>query len=337
MAFNHVELFWALLVMPLLIILWPLLNFMSRRDRNRFANRELYETLARSISTTKRKTRTVSYMFGLVFLILALTGPRFGTRTEIVKRMGVDIVVVLDTSFSMLAEDIKPNRIMQAKYEVKRLIDHMDGDRIGLIAFAGNSMVICPLTTDYGAAKTFLEYTDVGMVEKPGTNFEEALAGTFNLLEKGSGADSESQLVILVTDGENMSGDPTRAAKKTAELGIRIFTVGIGSTSGEIIPIRDENGNIKYYQKDDKGNVVKTSLDEETLRDIARISKGSYFRAGNGELNIQSIIDELGSMHKADLHERKISRLRERYQIPLGIALFFLFIWFSLDERKRKW
>ena len=335
MAYNNPYAFWLLLMLPAVLIIWLLLNIKGKRDRNRFAQVELYETLTRSISIKKRRIRQASYMFGLFFLIIALTEPRFGTRTEIVKRMGIDIVIAIDTSYSMLAEDIKPNRIMQSKYEINRLIDNLMGDRIALIAFAGDSFVQCPLTTDYGAAKTMLEYIDVGILPSPGTNLELAISGAIELLERGSEAGSESQLIILFTDGENISGNPDYAARRAASNGIRIFTIGIGTTGGEIIPIRNDGGQLEYYKKDTKGNVVKTSLDEKTLRNIAKKTNGSYLRSVSGEVDIQSIIDELGTMHKTDIHERKISRLRERYQIPLGFSLFFLLIWFALGERRR--
>jgi len=336
MAYNNPEAFWLLLIVPVLLIIWIFLNIKIRKDRSCFANLELYETLTRSINKTKRKFRQFSYMFGLLFLVLALTGPRFGTKTEIVKRMGVDIVIAIDTSYSMLAEDIKPNRIMQSKYEINHLIDNLKGDRVAFISFAGDSVIQCPLTTDYGAAKTLLEYIDVGIAPEPGTNIESAITWALELLEKGSEAGSESQLIILFTDGESIGGNPESAAKKAASMGVKIFTIGIGTAGGEIIPIRNEEGQIEDYKKDSKGNVVKTSLDEKTLKRIADITGGSYLSTANGEVDVQTIIDELGTMHKTDLHERKISRLKERYQIPLGISLFLFIIWFSLGERRRK-
>jgi len=204
-----------------------------------------------------------------------------------------------------------------------------------VLAFAGKSFVQCPLTTDYGAAKTLLETVDIGIIPVPGTDLGEAITGSIKLLEKDSSAGSESQLIVLFTDGENLTGNPEKAAKAAASKDISIFTVGIGTTSGEIIPIRDEKGALEDYKKDSRGNVVKTVLDEETLRKIARITNGSYLRTVNGEVDIQTIIDQLGSMHKSDIHERKISRLKERYQIPLGISLLFLLPWLITGERRR--
>jgi Ca-activated chloride channel family protein len=156
------------------------------------------------------------------------------------------------------------------------------------------------------------------------------------LLKEDSQAGSESQMILLVTDGESINGNPEEPAKEAASEGIRVFTVGIGTTDGEIIPLRDDKGKLEDYKKDSKGNIVKTKLDEKTLQNIATVTGGSYLRAVNGEVDIQAIIDELGAMHKTDIHERKISRLRERYQLPLGVALFFLMVWFTLGERRRK-
>lgn len=334
-AFMVPEAWWLLFIIPFFIIAGMLLSLLRKRDRERFAEPELFTELARTNSTVKQRIRGVAYICGLVLLIIAMTDPRFGTKTEIVKRKGVDIVIALDTSYSMLAEDVKPNRIEQAKYEIHHLIDNLRGDRISVLAFAGKAFVQCPLTTDYAAAKTLLDYSDVGIISEPGTNIGDAITGSLKLLERGSVADSESQIIILFTDGENLTGNPDEAAKKAFDKGVRIFTIGIGSSSGEIIPIRNEKGVIEDYKKDTGGNVVKTRLDEETLKRIARITNGFYMRTEQGEVDIQTIIDHLNLLHKVDINEQKVTRLKEQYQIPLGASLFFLFIWMAMSERKR--
>lgn len=335
MAFTHPEAFRLFIIIPVLLLILFFSIRRNKRDRSRFADQKLYLMLTGSMSTHKRLLRTLSLGIAAVFLILALTGPRFGTKTEIVTRMGVDIVIAIDTSYSMLAEDVRPNRLLQAKYEIGRLIDNLQGDRVALVAFAGDAIIQCPLTADYSTAKTFLEYIDIGIVPVQGTNIEQAINRSIELFERGSGTESDSRLIILVTDGESINGNPTSSARRAGRNSIRIFTVGMGTSGGEIIPIRNDEGAVEDYKKDSKGNVVKTRLDEETLMNISEESNGSYLRTVNGEVNIQEIIDELGSMQKTDLHERKISRLKERYQIPLGIALFFLLIWYSLGERRR--
>lgn len=336
MAFTNQDIFWLFLILPVFLIALVVFRFFYGRNKKLFADSELFETLSRSISKTKRGIRNVLLFFGLLFLIISMAGPRFGTKTEIVKRMGLDMVVAIDTSYSMLAEDVKPNRIMQAKFEINNLIESLKGDRIAFVVFAGDSYVQCPLTSDYGAAKTLLENVDAGIVPVPGTNIETAINKSTALLKKTSEAGSQSQIILLITDGENLSGNFESAARKAASMGIRIFTIGVGTSSGEIIPIKNERGEVSDYKKDSSGNVVKTSLNENSLKTIANITNGAYLKNENGEANVQAIIDEIGSMQKSNLHERKISRLKERYQIPLCISLLFLLSWYVIGERKRK-
>jgi Ca-activated chloride channel homolog len=335
MAFHNPEMFWLLLLLPAFAAAGGVLGFLKRRDRRRFADQTLYESLARSSSGIRRKLGTASLFAGLAFLILAMTEPRFGTRTEIVHRTGVDVVIALDTSYSMLAEDVKPNRIAQAKYEIGRLIDRLQGDRVALLVFAGKGYVQCPLTTDYAAAKTLLDFVDAGIVPVPGTNIGNAIQESLDLIRRGSGGGGESKTILLFTDGDNLEGDPAGASKKAAGEGIRIFTVGIGTRGGDLIPIRDPGGKLDGYKENRRGEKVKTSLDETLLEKIASTTGGAYLRERGGEVNVNSLIDQLGTMKKADLNERKISRLKERYQIPLGVSLFFLIVWATIGDRRR--
>lgn len=334
MAFHNPDAFWFLLIIPVLALLTALLGMRDRRDRNRFAEPRLLGELTRSLSRTRRNIGTVCFFVGILFLVTAIAEPRFGTKTEIARRTGIDMVIALDTSWSMLAEDIRPSRLAQAKYEIGRLIDNLQGDRVSLVVFSGRALVQCPLTSDYSAAKNLLEFVQAGAVPSPGTNIEDAVTASLDLLKRGSEVGSESQLIILFTDGESLAGDPEGAAKKAASEGVRIITVGIGTTGGELIPLRGENGQLEGYRQDQKGEIVKSSLDAETLRTVGLISGGAFLWEPNGEVNMEAIIDEVGSMKRADLSERRVSRLKERYQIPLGIALFFLLTWLSIGERR---
>jgi len=335
MAFNNPELFWLLALIPLFIITGLLLGILSKKDKERFASSELYNNLTRSISKIKRRIKWLFFYAGLFFVIVALTDPRFGVKTEIVKHRGVDIVVLLDTSYSMLAEDIKPSRLEQAKYEISRLIDNLKGDRIALIVFTGKSLIQAPLTADYSVVKLILGNISTGMVPETGTNIEEAIESAIKLIVKGAEKGRESQMIVLFTDGESLIGNAESAARKAAGNGIKIFTVGIGTASGEIIPIRNERGDIEDYRKDSKGNVVKTALNEKALMDIAELTGGQYLRTKAGEADIQEIINQLGQLEKKDISERKISRLKERYQIPLGISIILLLGWLVINDRKR--
>lgn len=335
MAFHNPDAFWYLLAIPVFALAGVLFGMIARRDRKRFAEPALFDALASSTSEVRRGFRTAFFYAGLAFLVLAMTEPRFGTKTEVVKRAGVDVVIALDTSFSMLAEDVKPNRIAQAKHEIARLIDSLTGDRCALVVFAGKSYVQCPLTTDYGASKTLLDFVEAGIVPIPGTDIGSAISESLDLLGRGSEAGGESQIILLFTDGENLQGDPADMAKKAAGKGVRIITVGIGTPGGELIPIRAEDGNLEGYKENKSGEKVKTSLDEESLKKIAAITGGSYLRQRGGEVDVNAVLDEIGSMKKADMNERKISRLKERYQIPLGFSLACLLAWISVGERRR--
>lgn len=334
MAFNHPDIFWLLIAIPILILISIIAGISIRRERQRFADDVLYRTLSATVGTTRKRLRYVLFLCGVFFLITAMTGPRFGTKTEIVRRIGTDIVIAIDTSYSMLAEDVKPNRIQQARFEIRRLIDNLSGDRVALVAFSGKSFIQCPLTSDYAAAKTLLEFIDVGIISEPGTNLGEAVSGSIDLLRRGSEALGESQVIILFTDGEHLEGNMDAALREAQNNGIRIFTVGIGTSGGELIPIRDGDGQIEGYKKDRGGNMVKTSLDESTLISIADQTGGVYIRSTHGDVDVDAIIDELGLMEKSDIMERKISRLKEGYQIPLGIALAFFLSWLLISERR---
>lgn len=335
MVFHYPDAFWFLLAVPVLAIIGALLGILSARDRRRLADPTLYDALSHTVSKGKRRIKNACFLIGIFFLVIAMTEPRFGTKTELVKRTGIDIVIALDTSFSMLAEDVKPSRLSQAKYEIGRLFGSLEGDRVALLVFSGKSYVQCPLTNDYGAARTLLEFVDAGIVPVPGTNIGEAITASLDLLKRGSEVGAESQMIILFTDGENLDGKPEEAAKLANDKGVHILTVGLGTPGGEVIPMRNENGQLDGYKTDKKGDIVKSALNEEVLRKIALVSGGSYLREESGEVNVKSILEELGSLKKADLNERKISRLQERYQIPLGVSLLFLLSWLVINDRKK--
>ncbi|MHB9030139.1 MAG: vWA domain-containing protein [Candidatus Latescibacterota bacterium] len=334
MAFHNPEAFWLLLTIPILAVLGALLSLQSRRDRKRFAEPQLFSALTGSLSRPRRNLGTACFFLGMLFLTFAIAEPRFGTKTEVVKRTGIDIIIALDTSLSMLAEDIRPNRLAQAKYEIGRLIDNLEGDRVALVVFSGRALVQCPLTNDYAAAKNLLDFVEAGIVPVAGTNIEDAVAASLDLLERGSEVGSESQLIILFTDGESLSGNPEGAAKKASGQGVHIIAVGIGTVGGELIPLRDEKGSLSGYKQDNKGEIVKTSLDEEVLRKVALLSGGAFLWEPNGEVSMDAVLQEVGGMKRADLSERRISRLKERYQIPLGVSLLFFLTWLVIGERR---
>jgi Ca-activated chloride channel family protein len=275
--------------------------------------------------------KAVLFVLFVIFVLLALVRPQWGTKLETVKRTGVDIMVALDTSLSMQTQDVVPSRLEKAKHEVKALIDTLQGDRVGLVVFAGMSMVSCPLTIDQNAVALFLDVTDTQVIPRPGTDIGEAIRVStqcFNAQEH------RHKVLILVTDGENLEGDPISAAEEAKKAGVMIFTLGIGTGAGEPIPLRDEKGNVTGYKKDQNDSVVVSRLDEETLQKISSLTDGKYYRATPGEEEVHKIHENVSQMDKKEFQSKIYLTYVDRFQIPLGIALFFILLESLVTDEK---
>jgi len=330
MSFDAPTYFHLLWLLPLLILFYMWAFRRKRRALALFGNPELMGKMTATTSRTRQMWKTTLAILGVLFLVLAIVRPQFGTKLEIARRSGVDIVVVLDTSLSMLTEDIRPNRLERAKQEIRSFIDRLEGDRIGLVAFSGVSFVQCPLTLDYGAAKIFLDVIDTDLVPVPGTAIGEAIrtaTKVFNVRER------KYKVVLLMTDGEDHTTDPVEAAKKAADEGVRIYTIGLGTRSGELIPVRDAAG--AGYKKDRQGNPVKSSLDEATLEKIALATGGKYYRSTVGEMELDKIYEEISTMEKRELRSKKFARYEERFQYPLLLAIVAFVLEALLSDRRR--
>ena len=241
-------------------------------------------------------------------------------------------MIALDVSLSMLAEDIKPNRLEKAKHEIGSLIDKLQGDRIGLIAFAGKAFIQCPLTLDYGATKMFLDIMAPDLIPVPGTAISEALQkAVMSFVEK----ERRHKILILITDGEDHIGKPVEMAQMASKEGVVIYCVGIGSSQGVPIPIIDERGNRVGFKKDRNGEVVMTKLDELTLEKIALETGGKYYRASPGEVELNRIYEDISQMDKKELSSQQFAQFEDRFQILIGFSLFLLIIEILIPERKR--
>jgi Ca-activated chloride channel family protein len=299
----------------------------------RFARWPLAEKLTRDLSRGRQFWKYGLLVMGMLFLILALTGPQFGTVLEMARRKGVDVMMVLDLSRSMRAEDIKPSRLARAKHQIRGLLDLLEGDRVGLVVFAGKAFVQCPLTTDYGAVEIFLDILDAGSVPVQGTAIGDAVRLAMRSFDEG---DLQHKAVVLFTDGEDHVSQPLEAARAAAEQGVRIFAVGLGTPAGELIPEEQEGGGFSYH-KDERGNYVKTRLDESTLRQMALESDGDYFRSTLGGAELDAIHDQIAQMEQKEIGSTRLTRYQERFQWPLFIALFCFFAeTFLGDVRVRK-
>jgi Ca-activated chloride channel family protein len=269
----------------------------------------------------------------LSLLILAAANPQIGTRLEEVKQTGIDVFILLDVSLSMSAEDIKPNRLEKAKYQISNLINKLRGDRIGLIIFSGDAYVQIPLTTDYSAANLFLSAVDFKSVPQPGT----AVATAINLAIKSFDFKSATQKVIVViTDGEDHDGDVTEAVNDAVSKNLKIYTIGLGSPEGVPIPIYNSQGEAVGYKKDREGNTILTKLNDDILKEIASKGKGKYYRGTNYEDYLDQIFKELSSIEKTEFGTKKVTDYEDRFYYFLAPAILLLILEFFLSESKSK-
>jgi Ca-activated chloride channel family protein len=266
----------------------------------------------RGASPQQGVLRGSSLGLGLMLVCIAAAGPQCGEKTEVVKRTGVDLVIALDASNSMLARDIKPSRLERAKLEIGALLDKLKGDRVGLVVFAGEAFVQCPLTIDYSAARLFLRAVDPGSMPQQGTALSQALRESKRVLD-GGGRTGSARVVLLLTDGEDHEGDVEAAAQELGEANIKLFAAAIGSEAGEPIPVLDAKGNVTGYKKDKEGKTVLTRTDVNGLRDLAAKAGGVLVRGQNGDLGISQLVDELDRMQRGELESRLSVQYADRY------------------------
>ncbi|MBP7460942.1 MAG: VWA domain-containing protein [Candidatus Delongbacteria bacterium] len=331
--FLYPHLLYALLIIPLLIILYSRLVNLKKKVLRRFAHDEILNKITPYLSFKRQYLKFSLILLSILFMILAVARPQFGTRMEVVKRKGIDLIIALDISSSMLAEDISPNRLIRAKMEIDQIIDQLKGDRIGLVIFSGVSFVQCPLTLDYSAAKMMLDIIHPDLIQSPGTNIGDAI----QMAQKSFGQDDQkSKVLLLISDGEDHQGEIKKTAEEASANGIRIFTVGIGSPEGVPIPQFDASGNRIGYKKDRTGTIIVSKLDESILEQIALLTNGKYYQATPSNSEIHKIFEEIDKMDKKEFDARKFSQYEERYYIPLAFSLLFLIAESIIPDRKRK-
>ena len=331
MRFAAPHVLWLLLGVPLAIALVALGWRAQRRARRSWAG-DLFARLSPGYDRGRERLKVALGLLGWTFIVLALARPQWGGELVMMKRKGIDLMVAIDTSASMLAEDMKPNRLAQAKRAVSDLAGRIGGDRLGIIAFAGQAFTICPLTLDHGTVLLMLESMNVNSVSQPGTNLEDAIRTARSSFVR---QERKHKALVLVTDGESTEGDPVREAEQAAEEGVIVYSIGIGSPEGQPIPERDETGSVLGYKRDRNGNVVNSRLDEQTLRRIAEVTHGRYFRATPHALELGAVFDELQGLEKKELEGQLATHYEERYQWPLGIAALLLALELVIPNRRR--
>jgi Ca-activated chloride channel family protein len=331
MLFGQPVFLYLLILIPCVFVFYLLISRSRRRAIERLGNPELIAALSGRVSQGKRRWKAVLMLLTIAFVVIALARPQVGSRLELVEQQGVEVVVALDTSLSMMAQDVAPNRLERAKLAVVELMDRLPGARVGLVAFAGTSFVQFPLTTDLEAARLFLDAADVNTVSLPGTAIGDAIRTAARAFSE---KELKYKVLILFTDGEDHDTDPIGAAREAAEQGVVIYAIGFGSPEGEPIPVRDATGAVTDFKKDRRGEVVLSKLDETTLREIAKATGGEYYRATASGKEIVQIVAAIEGMDKRELESKLMVQHVERFQIPAALALLALVGEFVLTDRK---
>lgn len=331
--FQHIKYLIGLGVIPLILLIFLLMLRWKKRAMNSFAERNLFSHLAPTFSKSKIWIKFILFAISLSLLIIAIANPQMGAKMEEVKREGIDLMIALDVSNSMKAEDLVPNRLGAAKQAISKLIENLKGDRIGIIVFGGEAYVQLPITTDYAAAKLFLNNIDTDVIPTQGTNIGAAIDLAVRSFESGS---DKNKALVIITDGENHEEDVLKIVGDATEQGIAIHTIGMGSEHGGPIPVYI-NGRISGYKKDRDGNTVVTRLNEKMLQQIAAAGDGSYIRATNSQVGLNAIFREINKMDKKEFGSKIYTSYEDYFQYFLGAALLFLVIEFFVPERKSNW
>lgn len=297
----------------------------------RFTDKRLLREMAPTVSTFRRVFKMAVMVTAIGLSLLALARPQWGFVWEETKRLGLDMLIAIDVSKSMLATDVKPNRLERSKFAVKDLVKKLNGDRIGLVAFAGTAFLQCPLTIDYNGFLLSLDDLTTGTIPRGGTSISGAIREAIGVFR---GPEKKYNVLVIITDGEDLEGDALKAAKEAAGLGVKIYCVGVGTAEGELIPSVGDGGE-RGYLADKKGNIVKTKLNEEILKNIAISTGGSYVHATQAEFGLTLLYDKsISKLEKKDIEAKMRKHYQERFQYFLAAAILLLLLEPLLPEKK---
>jgi Ca-activated chloride channel homolog len=329
--FANPDFLYLLLLLPVVILLFIINEIRKRKALQRFGDINLVGNLVPELSRSRPVIKFILQLLAVTSGIIMLSRPQFGSKIEDVKKQGVEVIIALDVSNSMLAEDIQPDRLTRAKQAISRLVDNLDNDKIGLIVFAGDAYTQIPVTTDYVSAKMFLSTISPEMVPKQGTAIGAAISLGIRSFSPGEG---KSKAMIIITDGENHEDDPLPVAEEASKAGIVIHTIGIGSTEGVPVPVIINTR--KEYLKDVDGNTVVTKLDEDILKKIAVSTNGNYVRASNSNIGLDEIFNGIRKMKKQELESTMYTEYNDQFQIFAAISLLFLLADILIMDRKNR-
>ncbi len=331
MFWGKINLLFLLLLIPLFFFFLGFARFRRKKEFRKFADDRFYHFFLQRFSNFNWNLKNVILIIALLFIIIALAKPRWDKEVQIVKKEGIDIAVCIDVSKSMDATDIQPSRIERAKDQISLFIDQLKGDRIALVAFAGESFVQCPLTNDYGAARLFLNLLDTETVSSYGTDIGGALEKALDLF----GEKDKHKVIIVVSDGEDLEENAVKIAEKAGKQNAMIYTLGVGSPEGSTIPIQKKNGNMEYA-KDDEGNIIFTKLDVNTLSQVARVGNGNFYPITPKQSEIFSIMKNINLIEKKKFDSKEFVRYKEQYHYFVIFALLLLVIESVILYRKKQ-
>ncbi|MBK8808574.1 MAG: VWA domain-containing protein [Bacteroidales bacterium] len=330
--FGNKELLNLFYVLPIFLILFILYIILKKRTLKKYGELTLVKKLTLDYSVFRVYLKFIIILFAFAFLILAVAQPQFGSKLEEVKSKGIELVIALDVSNSMLAEDISPNRLERAKLEISKLVDKLNGDKIGIIVFAGDAYTQLPMTTDYGAVKLFLKTINTNFVPKQGTSIGAAL----KLATDSFTPETEAgKAIIIITDGEDHEADAIEQTKTAAESGIIVHTIGMGTINGAPIPVYNRYAP-KTFRKDREGNVVITKLNDKILNEIAITGGGEFRMANNASVGLKEILEKIQTMNSVEYETQKFTAFDEKFQYPIAIALILLVLDSILLNRKNR-
>jgi Ca-activated chloride channel family protein len=329
--FANPDLLYLLLLLPVIVLLYIINDIRKKRALKKLGNIELVGSLVPEMSKSRPLIKFILQSVAFIAAVIMLSRPQFGSKLEDVKKQGVEVIIALDVSNSMLAEDIQPDRLTRAKQAISRLVDDLSNDKIGLIVFAGDAYTQIPVTTDYISAKMFLSTINPDMVPKQGT----AIGAAINLgMRSFSPGEDKSKALVIITDGENHEDDPVKMAEEASKAGIVIHTIGIGSVEG--VPVRVIINGRRDFLKDVEGNTVISKLDEDILKKVALSANGTYVRASNSNIGLDEIFSEIRQMKDQELESTMYTEYNDQFQIFAALAVFLLLFDFLIMDRKNR-
>ena len=323
LRYENFEFLYLLLLIPIMLCLLIIYNKWRKNAVNKFSDKEMFKKIVKSYSKKRSKTKNILTFFIFIFLIIGIANPQIGTKMEEVKREGVDLMIAIDLSNSMLSEDIKPNRLERAKQAISKLIDQLQGDRIGLIVFAGEAYIQLPITTDYSAAKLFLSTINTNLISVQGTEIGKAIGLSIQAFDIEN---EQNKAIIIITDGENHDKEAIEKTKEASKLGIFVHTLGMGLKKGGPIPMYNKYGTKTDFRKDTDGNTIVSKLNEDLLREIAKNGNGSYIRANNSTSGLATLFKEINAMEKKEIGTMIFTEYKNRFQFFIAIAFILLLL-----------